>query len=397
MKRIALLGSTGSIGQQTLEVVRAHPKEFTIAALAAGANTDLLRRQILEFRPALAHSPHLAGADGLPCRLVSLEEMVTAPQVELAVIATAGKAGLLPTLAALKAGKQVALANKEALVIAGELVMAQAKAGGVTIRPIDSEHSAVWQCLWGEQRRSVARLLLTASGGAFRDYTLKQLAQVTLEQALRHPTWLMGPKVTIDSATLMNKGLEVMEAHWLFDLPYPQIQVIIHRESIVHSLVEFVDGSLKAQLSPPDMRLPIQCALAYPERLPNSFPRLDLLQHNRLSFAPVDLERYPCLKLARQAGEAGGTYPAVLSAADEEAVALFLAGRLPFTGIAGVVADVMDRHQSTPHPDLETILAADVWARERVAGGAGGWGERERGGWGDGEMGRWGAALIPDP
>jgi 1-deoxy-D-xylulose-5-phosphate reductoisomerase len=261
----------------------------------------------------------------------------------------------------------VALANKEALVIAGELVMAQAQAAGVTIRPIDSEHSAVWQCLWGESASNVERLLLTASGGAFRDLTPDQLAQVTPQQALRHPTWLMGPKVTIDSATLMNKGLEVMEAHWLFGLSYQRINVVLHRESVVHSLVEFIDGSVKAQLGVPDMRLPIQCALSYPERLAAPFPKLNLLEHPRLTFGAVDLGRYPCLRLALQSGLAGGTFPAVLSAADEEAVALFLAGHLPFQSIAGIVETVLDRHQSTLRPDLQTILEADAWARRMVA------------------------------
>lgn len=370
--RIALLGSTGSIGRQTLEVVRSHPSRFAVVGLAGGRNLELLRQQIAEFQPALVSSPSLLGGSAPPSsigaqgRLVSPEELVSAPEVDLAVIATAGNAGLQPTLRALRCGKQVALANKEALVIAGELVMQEAGARGITIRPIDSEHSAVWQCLWGEQPGEVRRLLLTASGGAFRDYGPAELAGVTPELALRHPTWLMGPKVTVDSATLMNKGLEVMEAHWLFGLGYDQIDVILHRESIVHSLVEFVDGSVKAQLSPPDMRLPIQCALAYPERLSNPFPKLDLIQQGHLSFGAVDLRRYPCLRLARQAADAGGTYPAVLSAADEVAVALFLDHRLPFTAIPGVLSAVLDRHQGVAHPDLDCILAADAWARAQA-------------------------------
>jgi len=365
VKRLAILGSTGSIGRQTLEVVRAHPDRFSVVGLAGGANLDLLRQQASEFRPLLLASPKLdsATAAALGCRLVSLEEMAAAPETDLVVVATAGKAGLLPTLAAIRAGKEVALANKESLVIAGEIVMAEARARGVTIRPIDSEHSAIWQCLWGEHPETVARLFLTASGGAFRDYSPEQLALVTPQEALRHPTWLMGPKVTVDSATLMNKGLEIMEAHWLFGLAYNQIEVILHRESIVHAIVEFIDGSCKAQLSPPDMRLPIQCALAYPERPPSPFPRLNPRQLGHLTFGPVDLQRYPCLALARQAGEAGGTYPAVLSAADEVAVDLFLAGQLPFLAISDLVAAVLDRHVSTPHPGLEEILAADAWAR----------------------------------
>jgi 1-deoxy-D-xylulose-5-phosphate reductoisomerase len=367
--RIALLGSTGSIGRQTLEVVRANPHEFLIVGLAAGGNLDLFRRQMAEFHPAVVNSPaighqsELSLASGTSTKLVSLEELVASPQVDLAFIATAGKAGLVPALAAIRAGKQVALANKEALVIAGELVMTAARTAGIEIRPVDSEHSAVWQCLRGELPASVKRLLLTASGGAFRDYPPDQLARVTPDLALHHPTWQMGPKVTIDSATLMNKGLEIIEAHWLFGVDYDQIEVILHRESVVHSVVEFVDGSCKAQLSTPDMRLPIHCALAYPKRLPNPFPSLDLAAQGHLTFGPVDLQRYPCLRLARQAGAAGGTYPAVLSAADEEAVALFLDGDLPFTSIPDVVDAVLNAHLGIQKPDLATILSADAWAR----------------------------------
>jgi 1-deoxy-D-xylulose-5-phosphate reductoisomerase len=370
--RIALLGSTGSIGRQTLEVVRANADEFLIVGLAAGGNLDLLRHQIAEFGPALINSPsvghlsQLVPDPGTSICFVSLEEMVAAPQVDLAVIATAGKAGLLPTLAAIRAGKQVALANKEALVIAGELVMDAARAAGLEIRPVDSEHSAIWQCLRGEPHSAVKRLLLTASGGAFRDYQPDQLARVTPELALRHPTWQMGPKVTIDSATLMNKGLEIIEAHWLFGVDFDRIDVVLHRESIVHSMVEFVDGSIKAQLGTPDMRLPIHCALAYPRRLANPFPSLDLAAQGQLTFGPVDLRRYPCLRLARQAGAAGGTFPAVLSAADEEAVALFLGGDLPFTVIPDVVDAVLSAHVGIQHPDLATILSADAWARARA-------------------------------
>jgi 1-deoxy-D-xylulose-5-phosphate reductoisomerase len=370
--RIALLGSTGSIGRQTLEVVRANADEFLIVGLAAGGNLDLLRHQIAEFGPALINSPsvghlsQLVPGPGTSIRFVSLEEMAAAPQVDLAVIATAGKAGLLPTLAAIRAGKQVALANKEALVIAGELVMDAARAAGLEIRPVDSEHSAIWQCLRGEPHSAVKRLLLTASGGAFRDYQPDQLARVTPELALRHPTWQMGPKVTIDSATLMNKGLEIIEAHWLFGVDFDRIDVVLHRESIVHSMVEFVDGSIKAQLGTPDMRLPIHCALAYPRRLANPFPSLDLAAQGQLTFGPVDLRRYPCLRLARQAGAAGGTFPAVLSAADEEAVALFLGGNLPFTVIPDVVDAVLSAHVGIQHPDLATILSADAWARARA-------------------------------
>jgi 1-deoxy-D-xylulose-5-phosphate reductoisomerase len=370
--RIALLGSTGSIGRQTLEVVRTNPDDFLIVGLAAGGNLNLLQQQIAEFRPALINSPAIAHLSQIrpppdtSASLVSLEQMVGSPLVDLAVIATAGRVGLLPTLAAIRAGKQVALANKETLVIAGELVMNQARAAGLEIRPVDSEHSAIWQCLRGEPPEAVKRLLLTASGGAFRDYEPAQLAQVTPELALHHPTWQMGPKVTIDSATLMNKGLEIIEAHWLFGMDFDRIDIILHRESVVHSMVEFVDGSIKAQLATPDMRLPIQCALAHPRRIANPFPSLDLAALGHLTFGPVDVRRYPCLRLARQAGAAGGTFPAVLSAADEEAVALFLDGDLPFMAIPDVVDLVLNAHVGIQHPDLATIVSADAWARARA-------------------------------
>ncbi len=367
VKRLAVLGSTGSIGRQTLDVVRARPDLFSVVGLAGGSNLPLLAQQANEFGPteistSAPHAEHL-GALRRPARQVSLSEMACSPDVDLVVVATAGRAGLLPTLAALQAGKQIALANKEALVVAGELVMAAAKAAGVQIRPIDSEHSALWQCLWGEDRSRVSRLLLTASGGAFRDLPVEELAAVTPERALKHPTWLMGPKVTVDSATLMNKGLEVMEAHWLFGADYDQIEVVLHRESIVHSMVEFVDGSIKAQLGVPDMRLPIMCALGYPERLQSPFGRLDVCALGSLSFGPVDLKRYPCLSLALQAGRAGGTYPAVLSAADEIAVEAFLSGRIGFTAIASIVSEIMERHVSLPADSLQAILSADTWAR----------------------------------
>lgn len=370
--RIALLGSTGSIGRQTLQVVRSQPGRFQVVALGAGTNLDLLRSQVAEFHPHAVSSPGLADASYVSPRgvpnptLLPLDELAALPDADLVVIATAGKAGLVPTLRALEAGKQVALANKEALVIAGELVMATARRRRVAIRPIDSEHSAVWQCLWGERAESVERLLLTASGGAFRDLTPGELAAVTPEMALHHPTWLMGRKVTIDSASLMNKGLEVMEAHWLFGLDYDRVSVILHRESIVHSMVEFADGSIKAQLSLPDMRFPILCALCYPDRLANPFPRLDLTRQRSLTFGAVDMDRYPCLKLAYQAGRAGGTYPAALSVADEVAVDLFLAGKLAFAAIPEVVSAVLQSHQPSPATELEAILAADAWGRKEA-------------------------------
>jgi 1-deoxy-D-xylulose-5-phosphate reductoisomerase len=367
VKRLAILGSTGSIGQQTLEVVRAFPDRFRIIGLAAGQNLERLARQVEEFKPALIyHQGKRTRPTKAGCELLSLEDMARHPEVDAVVIATSGKAGLAPTLAAVKAGKNVALANKESLVAAGEIITREAKANGARILPIDSEHSAIWQCLQGE-KQSPVRIILTASGGPFRHYTKNQLRQVTPAQALKHPSWQMGKKVTIDSATLMNKGLEVIEAHWLFDLPIDRVTVIIHPQSIIHSMVEFADGAVKAQLSHPDMRLPIQYALAYPERWPNpELPRLDWSQIKELTFEPPDFNTFPCLRLAIEAGKQGGTYPAVLCAADEVAVELFLAQRIKFTDIARLVGLALSKHKSIAHPSLEEIMAADAWAREKV-------------------------------
>jgi 1-deoxy-D-xylulose-5-phosphate reductoisomerase len=285
--------------------------------------------------------------------------MVVQPEVDLVVMATSGKVGLAPTLAALRAGKQVAIANKEVLVMAGALL----RPWRAQLLPLDSEHSSLWQCLIGEQPEAVARLILTASGGALRDCQPDQLAGVTPREVLRHPTYKMGQKITVDSATLMNKGLEVIETHVLFGLPYDRIEVVLHRESIVHGLVEFVDGALKAALSRPDMRLPIQFALTYPGRLPSPVPPLDLRAVGCLTFSEVDCARYPCLNLALEAGRKGGDYPAVLSAADEVAVGAFLENRLGYAGIAPVVETVLSRHQTVVQPNLAAILAADEWAR----------------------------------
>jgi len=373
MKRIAILGSTGSIGQQTLEVVRPFSDRFSVLALGAGKNVELLARQVEEFQPKLVsfqgtrnEGPGKDVSFQVPdSEFLSLEEIACHPEVDLVVIATSGKAGLAPTLAAIRAGKQIALANKEVLVMAGGIVMAEAKRQGVEIFPVDSEHSAIWQCLRGENRAEVAQLILTASGGPFFHYTLEQMAAITPEQALRHPTWQMGEKVTVDSATLMNKGMEVIEAHWLFDLPLQHIDVLIHPGSIVHSMVEFADGSVKAQLSVPDMRLPIQYALSYPERLPNpNLPRTDWDRFASLSFEPPDLTRFPCLRLAIEAGEKGGTYPAVLCAADEVAVGLFLSHRIGFVDIAKLIEETLEHHQSISDPSLDEILVADAWAGE---------------------------------
>ncbi|MFC2072174.1 1-deoxy-D-xylulose-5-phosphate reductoisomerase [Chloroflexota bacterium] len=367
VKRLAILGSTGSIGQQTLEVVRALPHKFQIVGLAAGKNTDLLAKQINEFKPDfIYYQDKKACPATTEYKFLSLEEIASHPQVDTVVIATSGKAGLSPTLAAVKAGKTIALANKESLVMAGEIITTEAKLNGAQILPIDSEHSAIWQCLEGEIQ-AAARLILTASGGPFRHYSPAQLENVTLQQALKHPSWEMGRKVTIDSATLMNKGLEIIEAHWLFSMPLANIRVLIHPQSIIHSMVEFIDGSIKAQLSYPDMRLPIQYALSYPERLANpQLPRLDWSNIKDLTFEQPDFDTFPCLKLAIEAGEKGETYPAVLCAADEVAVELFLSQRIKFTDIARLVERTLEEHEAVANPTLEEIMAADVWAGEKV-------------------------------
>jgi 1-deoxy-D-xylulose-5-phosphate reductoisomerase len=369
-KRIAILGSTGSIGRQTLEVVAWHPERFEVAALAARSDAPLFREQVHRFRPRLAaltaasHDGWTTDATQLCFGEPSLVEIATAPDIDIVVVATSGTAGLAPTIAALRLGRAVALANKEALIMAGHLVTAAARASGAPIIPVDSEHSAVWQCLLGEARHRVRRLILTASGGAFRDLPSADLANVTPAQALQHPNWSMGPKITIDSATMMNKGLEVLEAAWLFDMRLEDVSILMHRESIVHSLVELVDGSVKAQLSLPDMRLPIQFALSYPDRLPSPMPALDLTQLGSLSFAEVDRERFRCAYLAIEAGRLGHSYPTVMNAADEVAVELFLTGMLRFDQIPCVVEDVIERHVPVRAPSLEEVCEADAWARD---------------------------------
>jgi 1-deoxy-D-xylulose-5-phosphate reductoisomerase len=373
-RKIAVLGSTGSIGRQTLEVVRAFPQRFRIIGLAASKNLDLLAEQISEFQPRFAYflGRETATPPNIDCEFLPLEEIARHPEVDIVVMATSGASGLLPTIAAVTAAKRVALANKEALVMAGESITREAKLSGAQILPVDSEHSAIWQCLKGEKQKAT-RIILTASGGPLLRYSPAQLGKVTVEQALKHPSWQMGRKVTIDSATLMNKGLEVIEAHWLFDMPFENIRVLIHPQSLIHSLVEFPDGSVKAQLSYPDMRLPIQYALGYPERLPNpELPRLDWDSLKSLTFEQPDFGKFPCLKLAIEAGKKGGTYPAVLSSADEIAVELFLSGRIRFNDIARLVAGALEQHQPVAQPTLEEILAADIWAREKVAQLAGG-------------------------
>src|SRR5216683_1221488 len=375
-RRIALLGSTGSVGRQTLDVIRCFPEHFRVVALAARSNVALLAEQAQEFQPSLvacfAGNPEIeqtarASLPGVVFGEQGLIDVATHSGADIVVAATSGLMGLAPTLAAIKAGKTIALANKETLVMAGHLVMQAAQDAGVTILPIDSEHSAIWQCLRGESATEVNRIILTASGGPFRRATLDQLRSVTVEQALAHPTWLMGPKITIDSATLMNKGLEVIEAHWLFDIPYERINVIVHPESIIHSMVEFVDGSLKMQASLPSMHLPIQDALSYPLRLNTSGTGLvrELLwaEVAQLNFETLDTTRFPCFRLALEAAKRGGTYPCVLVGADEEAVALFLEGKIGFLQIAELIEAVLERHQPITQPDVPAILEACAWAR----------------------------------
>ncbi|MEE9199675.1 MAG: 1-deoxy-D-xylulose-5-phosphate reductoisomerase [Dehalococcoidia bacterium] len=370
LRGLAILGSTGSIGRQTLDVVRSFPDRFSVVGLAAGKNCAMLAQQVQEFSPQVAYSaaptPELESARTDGCRWASLEEIATHPDVDAVMVATVGRVGLAPTLAAIRQGKTIILANKEVIVAAGELVMAEARRYNVPVLPVDSEPSAIWQCLRGED--SVARLILTASGGPFRERPIEELAHVTPEEALKHPTWSMGDKVTIDSSTLMNKGMEVIESHCLFDIPYEKIDVVVHPQSIVHSFVEFADGSIKAQIGPPDMRLPIQYALTYPERWYNKQnPRLASLADVSFTFQELDQARYPCFRLAVEAGRKGGTYPAVLSAADEVAVNLFLNGRIGFTEIFNVVEGVLAKHTPASDPSLEDILLADQWAREAAA------------------------------
>jgi 1-deoxy-D-xylulose-5-phosphate reductoisomerase len=365
--RLAIIGSTGSIGKQTLEVIRALPERFQVVALAAGSNLKLLAEQIDEFKPRFTcFQGDSSWLSRRQCEYISLEKIAALADADMVVIAVPGIAGLMPTLTAVKAGKIIALANKESLVSAGAIIMAEADKSGAQIRPVDSEHSAIWQCLEGEKNK-LRKIILTASGGPFRSYSQTELADVTAEQALRHPSWHMGQKVTIDSATLMNKGLEVIEAHWLFSMPFEQIEVVVHPQSIIHSMVEFGDGAIKAQLGAPDMRLPIQYALSYPERLPNdTLPKLDLSKINRFDFEKPDYTRFPCLKLAIEAGKKGGTYPAVLCAADEVAVELFLNHQIKFIDIPALIEGVLGNHSGIMQPDIEAVRQADMWAREEI-------------------------------
>lgn len=375
MKGIAILGSTGSIGRQAQEVLLEFGTKFKVLGIAAGRNKELMLEQVRIFRPQIVSLAREEDAEWLKRNLDpslntevawgidGLVAVATWPGVDVVLTAVSGAVGLLPTIKALEAGKDIALANKETLVAAGFLVTQLAREKGSRLLPVDSEHSALWQCLHGENPDEVAKIILTASGGPFRTYKREQLEGVTPEEALKHPNWNMGAKITVDSATLMNKGLEVIEAKWLFGLDYNQIQVVIHPQSIIHSMVEFIDGSVIAQMGVPDMRLPIQYALTYPRRYKGSAPKLSW-PIGDLTFEAPDFNRFPCLRLAYEAGGIGGTMPAVLNAANEVAVEEFLAGRLGFMDIPRILEKVMEKHKVIPEPSLEDIMSADKWARE---------------------------------
>ncbi len=378
MKRLAILGSTGSIGTQALDVARSHPELFRVTVLAANTSDALIEKQIEEFCPLAAVLADAEAAERLRSRYrgrteirggeKALLDAAALDEVDVVVTSMVGFAGLAPTLAALKAGKNIALANKETLVVAGELVTALAKEKGVSILPVDSEHCALFQCLQGERRETVERLILTASGGPFRGKTTEDLRSVTVADCLKHPTWSMGRKITVDSATLVNKGLEVIEAHWLYGVPYEKIDVAVHPQSIVHSMVEFRDGAVMAQLGLPDMRLPIQYALTYPSREQANFGRMDFRAGMNLSFEAPDMHTFRGLPLAYEAGKAGGTMPCVLNGANEEAVAAFLAGRIGFLDIYDCIERAMDAQENFAHPSFEALCEADARARAFVRG-----------------------------
>lgn len=371
-KRLAVLGSTGSVGTQTLDIVRTFPDDFSVVGLAARRSHRLLEQQIREFRPSLAYCEGSASEKAFlsdyDCIYCEIDEIAANPDVDIVVAATTGDVAVPATFAGIEAGKDIALANKETVVVAGELVTKAARDNNVSLLPLDSEPNAIWQCLRGEDQ-SVSKLIITASGGSFRDTPIEQLADVTLDQALQHPTWQMGAKITVDSATMMNKAFEVIEAHWLFNVPWDDIEVVIHPQSMIHSMVEFADGSVKAQISPPDMRLPIQYALFYPRRLHNPNIRsFDPVGTGALSFEALDAERYPCFSLALEIARRGGTWPAALCGADDAAVELFLAGRIGFMEIPVVIAEAVREHRNVEEPTLQDTLDAAAAARRRATG-----------------------------
>ena len=372
MKKIAILGSTGSIGTQTLDVVREHSDELQVVALAAGSNKERLKEQIKEFHPKVVSlsdekkaqelKEELAGEQvEVVCGMEGLIEVAGADSADVVVTAVVGMMGILPTMEAIKKGKDIALANKETLVTAGHLIIPMAKEYGVSILPVDSEHSAIFQSLQGEPKAALDKILLTASGGPFRGKSAEFLETVTLEDALNHPNWSMGPKITIDSSTMVNKGLEVMEAKWLFGVDYSQIEVVIQPQSIIHSMVQYVDGAIIAQLGTPDMRVPIEYALFYPERRSLSGDRLDFSKLSQITFEKPDYKVFRGLSLAIEAGKTGGTMPTVFNAANERAVAKFLKGEIKYTDIVRSIEKCMDAHKVSVHPDLEEILATEQW------------------------------------
>jgi 1-deoxy-D-xylulose-5-phosphate reductoisomerase len=377
MKNVVLLGSTGSIGTSTVKVADDLPDKIRLVGLAAGNNLELLLDQTRKHQPAAisisdpVKAKEARNALGSSTEVYSgangLINLATMPSADIVLIAIVGTAGLQPALAAIRAGKDIAVASKEILVMAGEIVMSEARKHGVRVLAVDSEHSAIFQCLDEKPGHSVRNLWLTASGGPFRTTPKEEFAAITVERALKHPSWVMGRKITIDSATLFNKGLEMIEARWLFDIEMGRVKVVVHPQSVVHSMVEFVDGSMIAQLSTPDMCLPIQYALTYPERACSDRVQTNLAKLGTLTFEEPDLDRFPALNLARQAGETGGTLPAVLNAANEIAVEAFVSRRITFTQITETVRRTMERHQVTAHPTLEQILAADSWARAEAS------------------------------
>ena len=374
MKKVVLLGSTGSIGTSTCKVVEDLPDELELIGLAAGRNVDLLREQVAQFKPQMvsvtdpAAAKELAneynGAPAVECGDEGLLALATLPEADVVLIAIVGTAGLQPALAAIRAGKDIAVASKEILVMAGETVMTEARKHGVKVLAVDSEHSAIFQCLDGKPADSIRQIWLTASGGPFREKPAGEFAGITVEEALKHPSWEMGRKITIDSSTLFNKGLEMIEARWLFDIEMPRVKVVVHPQSVIHSMVEFVDGSMLAQLSTPDMCLPIQYALTYPDRAASDRVQTSLAEIGRLDFEEPDTDRFRALSLARRAGEVGGTLPAVLNAANEVAVEAFCERQLSYLGITETVAAVMAAHDLVAQPAMGEILEADSWARK---------------------------------
>jgi 1-deoxy-D-xylulose-5-phosphate reductoisomerase len=374
MKKVVLLGSTGSIGTSTCKVVEDLPDDLELIGLAAGQNVDLLREQVTQFKPQMvsvtdpAAAKELAneynGAPAVECGDEGLLALATMPEADVVLIAIVGTAGLQPALAAIRAGKDIAVASKEILVMAGEIVMTEARKHGVRVLAVDSEHSAIFQCLDGKPADSIRQIWLTASGGPFREKPAGEFAGITVEEALKHPSWKMGRKITIDSSTLFNKGLEMIEARWLFDIEMPRVKVVVHPQSVIHSMVEFVDGSMLAQLSTPDMCLPIQYALTYPDRAASDRVQTSLAEIGRLDFEEPDTDRFRALSLARRAGEVGGTLPAVLNAANEVAVEAFCERQLSYLGITETVAAVMAAHDLVAQPAMEEILEADSWARK---------------------------------